>query len=74
MSRHEYLPPDDKNRLWCKYCGCLFHPQMDATCLARPDPEPRPRGRKISALDDVEQLRKRLEEIEKEKAAADPKV
>jgi histone acetyltransferase (RNA polymerase elongator complex component) len=65
MRHHEWSPKDDKDRLWCVHCGCLFHPQLTATCIERPDP---PRERRIErAMNDLETIRKRIEQLRKER-------
>lgn len=66
MREHEYLLPDSQNRQWCRHCGCLWHAQMNATCVERPaaaDTAPR---RRVRALDDIDAIHARLAELRKE--------
>lgn len=70
--QHEFRKSEGDDRLWCQHCGCLYHPQMTATCLQRdiPTSELRPEpARRQFAFEDTDTIHARLVEREKERLA-----
>lgn len=68
---HEFPDQGDENgNRFCVHCGCLWHPQLTATCLQRSIPKsdlaPEPKRREY-ACDDVDTIAARLEELAKER-------
>lgn len=69
LAAHEFPDTDTRENRWCKWCGCLWHPQMTATCLQRaiPASELRPEpARREYACEAFEEIGKRLVEVAKE--------
>lgn len=69
MRQHEFPPADGSGRKWCLHCGALYHYQMDATCVERPD-NPAPIERRVSAIDDIDAIHARINELRAEQTAA----
>jgi len=67
LYEHEFLKSDSNNRQWCKYCGVMWREDLGLSCVGRErDGHPATSRRKISALDDVDGLFERINELRKE--------
>lgn len=68
MQQHQFVDHDGVS--WCRHCGALQNRGTGLSCVERPDPSPQARPRRLSALDDVDALRTRLDELAHEREAA----
>ena len=69
MREHQFPPGVPNTNTRCIHCNGLWQPQMSATCIDRPDPPSAPR-RLVSAMDDIDAIHSRIEELRKEREAA----
>lgn len=73
LRQHEF--PEGEGNRWCRFCGCLYHPQMTALCLQRAIPgselAPEPKRREY-ACEDATTIAARLVEIAKERLPVEP--
>ena len=65
MRQHDFPVGVLTSQVRCIYCGGLWRAEMTAQCIDRPDPAPEPR-RRVSAMEDVDTISARIEELRRE--------
>lgn len=69
MREHEFSAKDENGRQYCRWCGFWWRENMTATCVDRRNVAPEPR-RRVSAMDNFDEIHARIQELRKEHEAA----